>query len=472
MSIQIEDLRERFSMCEDVKISVYPLQKGGSDESAWAVVVYDWMMCDAKSMSDTLLPTISEAWMSSEKNPGPYDPSPLEAQLSLKMIQTDEDSIVKSVFSGLAVLYFPSGNQVFTYNASANLNRSPSDANTEVSIKGARDGFIEDISVNIALIRRRFQSTDLVYKSFEIGKVSKVSIGMVYLKDYVIADAVDEITSKLNNYPGDLPAGPGELVEFLSPYKFSFLPVYDYTGRPDFLQDSLMRGRLALFMDGSPMAIIAPSSLMQFLFSAEDPTLPYYFAIPWRLLRLFSLIIAIFLPGFYIGLMSYHQDQIPFPLLATVSNTRIGLPFPAVVEMAVLLLLLTILKEAGTRMPAPIGSTIAVVSGIIIGDAAIRGGFFSPSVIVIGAMSFVGGATIPNQDVSISIMLFRYVALVLSGTLGMFGFFITVFGLVQYAARHRPYGQPFLAPFSPFSLSKILRNFMRLPGKIKKGGSL
>lgn len=472
MSIRLEDLRNRFSMSDDVKIKVYPLHPDGPDEKAWAVLVYDWMMCDAKSMSDTLLPTLSEEWTSSSKESGPFNPSSLEATLSLQTIDANEDCIVEAVFSGLAVLYFPSGNLVFTYNASASLNRSPSEAHTEVSIKGARDGFVEDISVNIALIRKRIQSTDLVYKSFDIGKVSTVSVGMVYIKDSVVAEAVEDISKKLESYSGDPPAGPGELVEFLSPYRFSLLPVYDYTGRPDFLQDSLLRGRLALFMDGSPMAIVAPSSLMQFLFSAEDPTLPYYFAIPWRLLRLFSLIISIFLPGFYIGLMSYHQDQIPFPLLATVSTTRIGLPFPAVLEMTVLLLLLSMLREAGTRMPAPIGSTITVVSGIIIGDAAIRGGFFSPSIIVVGAMSFVGGATIPNQDVSISITLARYVVLALSGTLGMFGFFIAVFGLVQYAARHRPYGQAFLAPFSPFSLPKLLRNFMRLPGKIKKGGSL
>lgn len=471
MSIKLEDLRNRFSMSDDVKMKVYPERQDGPEEPAWAVLVYDWMMCDAKSMSDTLLPALSEEWNSSSDQK-PFDPSPLEAKLSLKMIESSEDSIVEAVFSGLAVLYFPSGNLVFTYNASASLSRNPTETNTEVSIKGARDGFVEDISVNIALIRKRIRSTDLVYKSFEIGKLSAVSVGIVYIKDTVIADAVDDISDKLKNYSGDPPAGPGELVEYLSPYKFSLLPVYDYTGRPDFLQDSLLRGRLALFMDGSPIAIVAPSSLMQFLFSAEDPTLPYYFAIPWRMLRLFSLLIAIFLPGFYIGLMSYHQDQIPFPLLATLSSTRIGLPFPAVLEMTVLLLLLSMLREAGTRMPAPIGSTITVVSGIIIGDAAIRGGFFSPSIIVIGAMSFVGGATIPNQDVSITITLFRYVVLALAGTLGLFGFFITVFGLVLYAGNHRPYGQSFLAPFSPFSLSKLLSNFMRLPGKSKKGGSL
>lgn len=472
MSFTPQSLRDQFIECEDVKIKIYPEQSPDSDQQPWGMVVYDWMMCDSARLSEILLPAVSDEWdRSSSENRKP-DPANLESKLSLQQITADMKTLVENVFSGMAVVILSGENHFFAYNTAADVNRSPEEANTEIAIKGARDGFVESLETNVSLIRKRLKTTDMVYTSFSVGNIAPTKIGMVYLKEKVVQEAVTAITDKLNNYSGNSPAGPGELIEHLSPYKFSILPVFDYTGRPDYILDSLMRGRLALIIEGSPIAIIAPSSLMQFLFSAEDPTLPYYFAFPWRILRLIGIILAVVLPGFYIALMSYHQDQIPFPLLATVANTRLGLPLPGVFEMILLLFLLSLLREAGTRMPAPVGSTITVVSGIIIGDAAIRGGLFSPTLTVIGAMAFVAGATISNQDVTISTTLARYFVLILSGILGLFGFFIALFFVIQYAASHRPFGQPFFAPFSPFSLPKIIRNFMRFPGKNKKGGSI
>lgn len=472
MSLTPQSLREHFNECEEVKFKIYPEQSTASEQQPWGMVVYDWMMCDSTLLSETLLPAVSDEWNRSCSENRKPDPANLESVLSLQRITADMNTLIENIFSGMAVIILSGENQFLAYNAAADVNRSPEDTNTEIAIKGARDGFVESLETNISLIRKRLKTTNMVYTSFSVGNISPTKIGMVYLKDKVVPEAVTAITDKLNKYCGDSPAGPGELIEHISPYKFSILPVFDYTGRPDYILDSLMRGRLALLIDGSPIAIIAPSSLMQFLFSAEDPTLPYYFAFPWRILRMIGIIFAVLLPGFYIALMSYHQDQIPFPLLATVANTRLGLPFPGLFEMIILLFLLSLLREAGIRMPAPVGSTITVVSGIIIGDAAIRGGLFSPTLTVIGAMSFVAGATISNQDLAISTTLGRYFVLILSGVLGLFGFFIALFFVIQYSASHRPFGQPFFAPFSPFSWPKIFRNFMRFPGKNKKGGSL
>lgn len=467
-----QNLKEQFRECEDVNIKIYPDPCSKVDEQPWGIIVYNVMMCDSSELSEILLPVIRDEWNHSCSENRKPNPDILESTLTLQRIPAESEMLVENVFSGMAVIILAGENFFFTYNAAANINRSPEETNTEIAIKGARDGFVESLETNIALIRKRLKTTDLVYSSFSVGNISPAKVGMVYLKKKVVPEAVTMISDKLNSYSGEAPAGPGELIEHLSPYKFSLLPIFDYTGRPDYILDSLMRGRLALIIDGSPIAIIAPSSLMQFLFSAEDPTLPYYFAFPWRILRLIGIISAILLPGFYIALMSYHQDQIPFPLLATVANTRLGLPLPGFFEMVILLFLLSLLKEAGTRMPAPVGSTITVVSGIIIGDAAIRGGLFSPTLTVIGAISFVAGSTISNQDVGVSTTLGRYFVLILSGILGLFGFFVALFFVIQYAASHRPFGQPFFAPFSPFSWSKIIRNFMRFPGKNKKGGSL
>lgn len=465
-----QQLQERYAESEDIRISTYP----GKDSTSvpWVILIYSPKMCDSDLMSEVLIPSLLKEWQLANMREHPARPTKLVYELTLEASETRLESVDEIVYGGYVALYFPQFDLLYSYNTCKNTGRSPEESASEISIKGPRDGFVEDLDVNVGLIRKRLKTPNLVYSSFKLGDKSKTSVGMMYLKDKVIPEAVEAVIDKLNQHTGDPPVGIGELVEILSPYRFTILPMFDYTGRTDLAYDSLTRGRLIILMQGCPVVLIAPASFMQLLFAAEDPQMPFYFVFPWRILRLIGFLISILLPGFYITLVSFHQDQIPFPLLATVANTRLGMPIPTGIEMLVILFLLTLLREAGMQMPSPIASTITVVSGIIIGDAAIRGGFFSPTMTVIGALSFVAGSTHSNQDFVVTQTILRFFVLALSSLFGLFGFFIAIFMMVQYAANHKPYGQPYLAPFSPFSLSRIIRNLMRYPGKRKKGGAL
>lgn len=470
MTITEQQLRERYADSDDIYITSYPGAEG--DTLPWAIMLYSPMMCDSQMMSKILLPVISKEWNLSVPQMQPFDPKHLEYHLTLDTSESNMESVDDIVYSGYVALYFPKDNKLYSYSASKSIGRTPEESASETSVKGPRDGFIEDLDINVSLIRKRLKSPGLVYSSFKLGDKSKTSVGIMYIKDKVVPETVKEVVDKLNNFTGDPPVGIGELAEHLSPYRFTVLPMFDYTGRTDLAYDSLTRGRLIIIMQGSPVILIAPASFMQLLFAAEDPQMPFYFVMPWRILRLVGFLISVLLPGFYITLMSFHQDQIPFPLLATIANTRLGMPIPTGIEMLVILFLLTLLREAGMQMPSPIASTITVVSGIIIGDAAIRGGFFSPTMTVVAALAFVAGSTHSNQDFVVSQTILRFFVLTLSSLFGLFGFFISVFIIVQYAAHHNPFGQPYLAPFSPFSISKIVGNLMRVPGKRKKGGAL
>ncbi|GAE04926.1 spore germination protein GerKA [Paenibacillus sp. JCM 10914] len=462
-----QQLKDRFIHCDDVYISRFPETETTGEP--WGIMIYNTMMCDPDLISKTFLPVLHEAWDTTVKK-GTFEPVGLESHLAIDKHEADEEIIVETVFSGYVALYIPEDQSLFSFNAAKDIGRSPEESGSETSIKGPRDGFIEELDINVSLIRKRMKSTDLVYRSFKLGDRSKTELGIMYIPDKVIPETVKQIIDQIESYTGDSPVGVGELTEHLSPYRFSVLPIFDYTGRPDLAYDSLVRGRLIIIMQGSPVVLITPASFMQLVFAAEDPQMPFYFVMPYRLLRLLGFFLSILLPGFYITLMSFHQDQIPFPLLATIANTRLGLPIPTGFEMLIILFLLTLLREVGMQMPTPIASTITVVSGIIIGDAAIRGGLFSPTMTFIAALSFVSGAVHSNQDFVISQTLMRFFVLAFSSFLGLFGFFIAIFFIVQYTAGHQPFGQPFLAPFSPFSLPKIVGNLLRFPGNAKRAG--
>ncbi|MGV2805794.1 spore germination protein, partial [Clostridium perfringens] len=169
----------------------------------------------------------------------------------------------------------------YSYSASKSIGRTPEESSAETSIKGPRDGFVEELEINVSLIRKRLKSPGHVYSSFKLGDKSKTTVGIMYLKDKVIPETVTAIVDKLNDFSGDSPVGMGELAEHLTPYRFTVLPMFDYTGRTDLAYDSLTRGRLVIIMQGSPVVLIAPASFMQLLFAAEDPQMPFYFVIPW-----------------------------------------------------------------------------------------------------------------------------------------------------------------------------------------------
>ena len=157
------------------------------------------------------------------------------------------------------------------------------------------------------------------------------------------------------------------------------------------------------------MLLITPASFMQLLFAAEDPQMPFYFIMPWRILRMVGFILSVFLPGFYITLLSFHQDQIPFPSLATVANTRLGLPIPTGFEMLIILFLLSLCEKPACRCLLPSRQPLRLYP-VSLSATPIRGGFFSPTLTVIGALSFVAGSTHSNQDFVVTQTILRFLS--------------------------------------------------------------
>ncbi|MGE5702849.1 MAG: spore germination protein, partial [Clostridia bacterium] len=232
--------------------------------------------------------------------------------------------------------------------------------------------------------------------------------------------------------------------------------------------------------DGIPSAIIAPTNLTYLLNAAEDANTPTIFVLMTRLYRILGLIIAIYLPGFWIALLTYHQDQIPLTLLSTLVLSRQGVPLPTPLEGIFMLMLFELLKEAGLRLPTAIGQTLSVVGGLIIGQAAISAGMTAPGVLVIMAIAIVATFTLGNQNLVSLVSLLRMGVLIVCAFLGMFGFLISLMGITMALANLRSFGIPYLAPISPPVWRDLFKVLFSLPWRRidsppnmidKKGGS-
>ncbi|MFD0958459.1 spore germination protein [Paenibacillus chungangensis] len=378
------------------------------------------------------------------------------------------NGMMKELFSGSFVLYMEGSRYFWSVDVSKVPQRALEESNTEISIKGPKDAFTEDIYTNISLIRKRLHTGLLFCEEFVLGSLSKTSVALMYLQDRIKPEIVTEVRKRIEKIETESLLSSGQLEQWLADRTFSLVPLIDYIGRPDFIVQTLLRGRFAAIVDGSPMVLIGPSNFTELLKSPEDAHFPYYFVMIQRVLRLFGLILSILLPGFWIAIATVNLDQLPFSLVSTVVISREGVPLPTFLEAFLLLFLFELLREAGIRLPKAVGQTIGIVGGLIIGDSLIRAGLASPTLLVVIAVSAVATFALVNQSLSGSVSLLRVLIMVVSAYLGIYGFILAMFSILIYLCRLVSYGFPYLEPIVSLRFREWLSAFLVNPFKRKR----
>lgn len=450
MGTGLDWLDGQLAGCADVAVET--LTAGGRQAALAAATG----MIDNAVYKERLLPSLGEWLAGASASEGLAGAMPLAAATD-----SERERVLRELFSG-SVLIVVSGD-IWTYPIPRQPERSPEESSSEISVKGPRDGFVESLSVNRALVRKRLKTPDLKIESFYVGSDSRTEINLLYLASAASPSLVEEARGRIERLSPDIVIGSAQLEEMLSDRSRSLFPLVGYTGRPDFIVECLAAGRVAVITDGLPLVYTAPTNLFELLKSPEDMHNAYYFVTMERLLRLLGLFITLTLPGFWVAVSTFNVDQIPFPLMATIVVSRIGLPISTAIEMFLMLFMFELFREAGVRLPRAVGQTVAVVGGIIVGDAAIRAGLTSPTMLVVSAVTNVSSFTLVNQTLLGSVNLLRFVVLVFSTALGMFGFFIGVFAILLYMVSLRSFGVPYLKPAAPLGSRRIRGSFLKLP---------
>ncbi|WP_054028493.1 spore germination protein [Bacillus sp. FJAT-28004] len=464
--ISLDQLRKNLKDCHDVIEYKLTLNVDGPME---VVLFYCDGLIDNQQLQLGLLPLL-EKWAEQFRSTLATEQGEKHkpSMLFSKVQPGDNGNYLYSrLFSGSVILSFAKIEGLFEFDIANQPGRSPEESTMEVSIRGPRDGFVEQLSTNVALVRMRLKTPDMHVEYRKIGTESLTDVALIYMEGKADAKLIKEAKRRLDNI--DIPAlvGGSQLEELLSDRRLSLFPLVEYVGRPDYVVQSLLRGRITIMVDGSPSAIIAPGNLLLLIKSPEDAHLPYYYVSLERLLRLVGLILSICLPGFWIALSAFNTDQIPFTLLATITMSRIGLPLSATMEMFLMLTMFELFREAGIRLPRAVGQTVSVVGGLIVGDAAIRAGMTSPTMLVMAAVTAVSTFTLVNQSLTGSVSLIRYLILIFSSVLGIFGFFIGSFAVLIYMCTLESFGRSYLYPLAPLRFKELLPALIQMPWKLK-----
>ncbi|MWC27686.1 spore germination protein [Paenibacillus sp. MMS18-CY102] len=455
-----ERLRETYKGSADVYIDAC---RFGQSDQVNVILVYANGLCDGHHVQEIVLPALGNYFEQRANEATGLEQ--LISRLTLVSIseQPAAEELDESIFEGDLILFFTEENRCFRMCINHRPQRSPQESSTEISIKGPKDGFIEDMYTNIALIRKRVRSHSLHVKPFTLGTRTKTKVSLLYFHDIINSKILDDVCKRLDEFESDGLYSINQLEESLTGSKLKLLPLMDYTGRPDFCVNALLSGRFLIIVDGNPLVLIGPAGLSLILKSPEDIHFNYSYITFARLIRAFSLFLSVFLPALWVSLMAFHQDQIPFRIMATVSVSRLGLPFSSQIETFILLMLLEIFREAGVRLPSAIGQTLTSIGGLIIGDAAIRSGLVSPSVVVIGAITAVSGVTLVNQSLSTVVSILRLFFFGLACYLGMYGVILGIVIFVAYMASQRSFGMNYLAPLSPLNIREVFFSYLRVP---------
>ncbi len=357
------------------------------------------------------------------------------------------EKLAAEVLAGNPVLLWEGMDEGIIVGTKKVFTRAIAEPSTDVVVKGPREGFIEDVKTNTSLIRRRLKTGELQIDFLEVGRRSKTNVAVCYLSGMVPSETVNEVKKKLGEIDIDIIPDSSYLTHFLSSRPYSLVKQVGTTEKPDILCAKLAEGRVGLLVDGSPIALTVPYLLVEDFQSSEDYYVPSYRATFTRLLRLFALIVAIYLPAFYVAAQLFKLQLFPQKLLLTIAGAIRDIPFSPSLEMLLVLIVLEILNEASIRMPKYVGMALSVVGALVLGETAVSAGFVSTPAIIIIAFSGIGLYAVPNLIEQTSVV--RLVMLLVAGSVGTYGIVLATAFILLYLVTTENFRTPLLAPFSP-----------------------
>lgn len=342
-------------------------------------------------------------------------------------------------------------------------HRSPEQPLTEPVVRGPKEGFTETLNVNLSLMRRRIHTESLRIETMVLGERSRTTIAMLYIAGLAIPGLVEETRRRLDRIRIDAIYESGTLEELIEDSPLTLFPLIKQTERPDVVESQLLQGKVALLTDGTPHCLTFPATFAGEMQAAEDYYQHWSAGSFMRLLRYLFLLVALLGPSTYIAVTSYHQEMLPTQLLLSLMASREGLPFPAVVEALLMEVSLEGLREAGVRLPKPVGQAISIVGGLIIGESAVRAGLVSPVMVIVVSLTAISSFIIPTFATGLAIRILRFPMMLLAGTLGFYGIVLGLLVISVHLASLRSFGVPYMSPTMPPSAQDMQDLMIRAP---------
>lgn len=353
----------------------------------------------------------------------------------------DQQKLIEGILEGYTLVSI--GPNSYLFNSVKVESGGVGEAINEAIVQGPREAFSESIETNLNLIRRRYQTSELKVETMTLGSLSRTAIAIVYDQKRVDSSVLQQVKDRLKKVKIDILQSAGELEKYISPHRFRIFPNMVVTERPDRVVLNLTEGKVAILMDTTGFAIIAPAVFTDF-FSAMDDKIQIPLVSQFlKLIRYVGLFITLTLPGLYVTFASYNPEILKSQLVLLIAGSRAAVPYPSFMEVFFMLLMMEFLTEASLRLPKAIGPTATTVGGLILGQAATQAGLVSNIMIILVSAVAISNFVIPLSMMGYTIRVIKYIIVLTAMLFGIVGIMISVVGIIMYLSDVRSFGKPY-----------------------------
>lgn len=439
----------------------------GGNESINAVLICLISNTDIRILNDNILkPVMNCRGLEGTAPTGEI----LKEHLIKKCIQTgdvkfekDYKAAVQNIYAGKGILLVKGIEGFLILIIGGGQERQISEPETEKRIRGTREGFIEDIWVNIGMIRKFVKDPKLRIEMTKVGERTKTDVAIIYIEGVADSKIVEEVRTRISKIKIDAILSSGYIEQYIEDNPWSVFPQLQGTEKPDKAIANMLAGRILIISDRSPYAFTAPAVFVEFFQATED-----YYERPLvgtfaRFIRLFAFIAAVMGTSVYIALTTFHPELIPSNLIISFARMRKKVPFPPIVEVLIMEFIVEVLREAGIRLPTSVAGTLGIVGGIILGDAAIRSNLVSPVMVVVIAITTVCNFVLPNYSMTLVMKLLRLFLILLAVSFGGYGIALGLLVILTHLARLESFSVPYLSPFAPTRFRDMKDALIRMP---------
>ena len=439
-----KEVKEIFYNSSDMVITSFETKHGA------AMIVYVDGLTDKDLMDrDVITPLKSEA----------FDGDVLRGiNVTHNKIVTDMNVFVGQVLDGNAAIFYEGLKKVIITDMKHWNMRSVEVPDSEVVLRGPKEGFTESIRINTSMLRRKIKTPELVFESLSLGRQTNTLIALAYVQGIVNKEVLAELKSRMSKIDTDAILESGYIEEYIADSPLSIIPTIGLTQKPDVVAARILEGRVAIFCDGTPHVITVPNLFIENTQSSEDYYNRSAISSALRITRFIALALSILLPGLYVAAINFNSEMIPTVFLVTLASAREAIPLPASVELFFMMLMFELLRESGTRLPRPIGSAISIVGALIIGDSAVKAGIVGAPAVIVIALTAV--SSFVNPTLTEFMVFYRLLYWILGSIMGIIGISAGIMVMMTHIASTNSFGVPIL---SSFSKQEMKDTFVRLP---------
>ncbi|WP_221569041.1 spore germination protein [Alkalihalobacillus sp. TS-13] len=381
------------------------------------------------------------------------------------ILQSDKiPEIKEKLLAGYIILQLDrNSDECLLIKALSASNREVAAPEIEFSVLGPKEAFVESLDTNLHLIRKRLPTLHLTVDEMRIGTTSKTLVSVLYIKGIANEENINTVLQRIEDIDFDQILDSSFITQLIADNQNSPFPQLIDSERPDRVSAALAEGKIAILTEGSPHALIGPTTLIEFFSSFEDYFLNWHVASTFRVIRMFSVMFSVLATPIYVAVLTFHYELIPKDLLGILITSRSNIPFPPIIEAIILELAIELLREAGARLPTKVGQTIGIVGGIVIGTASVEAGLTSNVLLIIVALAALASFTTPVYKMGNTIRLIRFPFLFFAQFWGLLGIMICFCFLLVHLLRLESLGRPYMEPLFPPRVQDLKDTIIRLP---------